>query len=227
MILKFYIIYSWLAKYYDVLQLKFRIMCFKKIFDFFKKKEDLTKYYPCVLTKEDTRDLSEREVVKIYSPALVNEGVVIKLSPKKSVPKIKTPEALQKLKMGLKYVWCDGFESSVWQDRKCKYLGIRITESFILHESMIKNTWDDTVTLWLNKCQGRYLTYDEFMLLTKVWDEVSQMRETAHDTPLFDYWAYWFDEKGSGYSGDKFVNKDGKVFHHSTEAIACLLMAVK
>ena len=192
-----------------------------------KKAEDLTKYYPCILTEADTRGLRERDVVKIYSPALVDEGVVIRLSQKKSVPKIKTPEALQKLKMGLRYVWCDGFESKEWQDRRCKYLGIRLTESLILHESMIKNTWDDTVMLWLNKCQARFLTYDEFMLVTKVWDEISYMRKKAHDTKLYESWAYWFDEKASGCIGDKFVNKEGKVFHHSTESTACLLMAVK
>ena len=192
-----------------------------------KKAEDLTKYYPCILTEADTRGLRERDVVKIYSPALVDEGVVIRLSQKKSVPKIKTPEALQKLKMGLRYVWCDGFESKEWQDRRCKYLGIRLTESLILHESMIKSTWDDTVMLWLNKCQARFLTYDEFMLVTKVWDEISYMRKKAHDTKLHESWAYWFDEKASGYIGDQFVNKEGKVFHHSTESTACLLMAVK
>jgi len=98
----------------------------------------------------------------------------------------------------LRYVWCDGFESRDWQERSCKYLGIRLTDNFILHESLSENAYGEYAIKFAQKCRARKLWHSEFLLLRKVWNTVSQMRVSAHDTPLpkNNVWIFHFDGDG-------------------------------
>lgn len=178
-------------------------------------------YWPCIPTKEETRGMSERDVLKIYEPALPYPDVHIALSDPKNIKLPTTDEEKEALKKGLKYVWCDGYESETWQERECKYLGIRITDSFILHETIITKTWSDCVRLWREKCKARYLLWEEIMLLNYVWQEVSNMRETAHDVPLIDSVRYWYDNDDF-----YFMNRQGEKIYRHTEDTGVLMMAV-
>jgi len=181
---------------------------------------------PCIIPKEMSTRMSETEIIEIYKPAFRQAGVVIPLAEPKPVQFPLSEEEIQKLKAGLRYVWCDGYEASEWCVRDCKYLGIRITDSFILHETVVF-TWEDAYHRWVKKCRARLLRREEIMLLNLVWDEVSAMRVKAWDVPLPKRHRFWIQKD---YSENKY-GKDhatcfGQLLSRDTETHASLLMAV-
>ena len=181
-------------------------------------------YWPCILTADGTRGMSESDTLKIYEPALPYPDVHIALSDTKNIKFPTTDEEKEAPKKGLKYVWCDGYESKTWQERECKYLGIRINNSFILHETIIPSTWSGYVRLWIEKCKARYLLWEEIMLLNYVWQEVSNMRKKAHDVPLIDSTRYWYDNDSRFFY--YFMNRQGEKIYRHTEDTGVLMMAV-
>lgn len=178
---------------------------------------------PCILTEEQCSGKGTSDIIKIYEPAFKEEGVHIPLAEPQPVHFPLSDEEKARLKAGLRYVWCDGFEAAEWRPRGCKYLGIRITDSFVLHETIV-TTWEAFVNPWQEKCKARRITLDELRLLDAVWDEVSEMRIKAGDVALKSRYRFWFQED----EGQYFVlaTRKGKVDHRYTEESAHLLMAV-
>lgn len=188
------------------------------------------RFKPCILSKRQTAGMRlDSEIAEIYEPALVNSGVKIPLSEPQVYDFPLSAKEIAELKIGLRYVWCDGYESEVWAPRHCKYLGIRLSESFILHETYVQSTWSHGVALFKQKCHARKLSLDEFKLLNLVWDTVSYMRLRAEDAPLpkraTRFWIQPADAKR--YWADDWADRYGNTYSHPTEASACLLLAVQ
>ncbi len=182
-------------------------------------------FRPCVLSKEKTKHMFDADIIKIYEPAVPYADAKIALASRESIKYPLNKQEIAELKKGLKWVWCDGFESDTWQDRECKYLGIRITDSFILHETVVPSTWADSVWRWRNLCQARYLLWEELMVLNYVWQEVNEMRRTAHDVLLPNNTGYWYDTEARGETF-RHMNRQGEVWRRDTEDYASLLLAV-
>jgi len=185
---------------------------------------------PCILSKEQTCGMLESQIVEIYQPALIQEGVHIPLAEAKPVNFPLSEQEIAKLKQKLCYVWCDGYESKIWRPRNCKYLGIRISDSFILHETLLSSTWEWGVYLFKKRCQARKLSLDELRLLDLVWDEVSAMRVTAEDVPLpKDKKIFWIQAtpRGNSILADDWADRSGKLYSRPSEGYATLLLAVR
>lgn len=190
-----------------------------------KKKSDR----PCVLTREQTNGLLERDVLKMYEPALKHEGVKINLVENERLDLPTTVSAIANRMNNLGYVWCDGYEAQDWEERNCKYLGIRITPGFVLHETLVRQTWEEYICQWCDKCQARFLTREELVLLGMLWSEVSNMRKVAGDTPLPPQNAvdpYWIKCPEDKLQPHKFCTLKGEIRQKHTESEACLLLAV-
>lgn len=155
-----------------------------------------------------------------YEPALRELGVSIPLASPEPISFPLSEEKIAELKAGLRYVWCDGFESAEWQPRDCKYLGIRITDSFVLHETVMYE-WNEWLNQWLRKCRSREITVDELRLVVAVWDQINAMRIQAEDLPLPDEDRFWVQTQDY-YNADK----EGNLHFHDSEDYALLLMAV-
>ena len=184
------------------------------------------KYMPCILPAEMHKRKSEYEIIEIYEPAFREPEVIIPLAESKPISFPLSDEDVAKLKSNLRDVWCDGYESAKWMIRDCKYLGIRITDSFILHETVIY-TWEDCYHLWVKRCRARLLRREEIMLLDFVWNEVSAMREKAWDVPLPKDYRFWIQKDcPRGEWGRDQVNRQGDILRRDTETFARLLMAV-
>lgn len=164
-----------------------------------------------------------KAALNAYEPAFREPGVIIPLAEPKPVPFPLTKEDIAKLKAGLRYVWCDGFEATEWQPRNCKYLGIRITDSFVLHETLISPEWGHT-RQWVEKCRARRITIDEVRLVLALENEISAMRVEAEDVPLPGDSRFWIQTPEDCH----FVHagRDGKLHHRNSEDSAALLLAV-
>ena len=181
---------------------------------------------PCILTKEQTAGMLTNEVVKIYEPALIAPNVVIPLKEPQEISFPLSENEIKELKKNLRYVWCDGYEAKDWTFRNCKYLGIRISDSFILHETLCHAEWEYGVSLFRQKCHARLLFCDELRLLDLVWDEVSAMRVVAEDTPLpYDAKVFWVQECKDDACKD-WADRNGKYYSRPSEGCATLLFAV-
>lgn len=196
----------------------------KNLFQFLAGNKN--KYKPCILTKKQTDGLLTSEIIEMYEPAIKNPGVIIPLVETRAMKTLISIEDTAKLKQSLRYVWCDGFESAVWEPRNCKYLGIRLTDGLILHESK-DYTWGEYIIKFRDKCQARFLQKHELMLLNLVWDEVSSMRKKAEDVPLPTVQApYWIETPENKMYRYNFASRSGELLSHSTESYAHLLLAV-
>ncbi len=156
-------------------------------------------------------------------PAYKYPGITIPLEPfvtdSETFP---TELQIEQIKSQLAYVWCDGYESKVWKKRHCRCLGIRVTPSFILHETIGTGPWClyDAERL-ICKCHARLLTVFEFRIVLALWNEISEMRCASGDYPfeednaasiwvstgsaddigdLKNYWRYRMDGKASSTS---------------------------
>ncbi len=200
---------------------------FKKIWLCFRRGQKPPRdCMPCILSAEIHKRKSEYEIMEIYKPAFREAGVVIPLAEPKQISFPLSAEEVASLKAGLRYVWCDGYESAEWKARDCKYLGIRITDSFILHETVIY-TWEDCYHRWVKRCRARLLHREEIMLLDLVWNEVSAMRVKAWDAPLPNNSRFWIQKDcPQGTWGRDHVNRKGDLLRRDTETFARLLMAV-
>ncbi len=154
-----------------------------------------------------------------YEPAFRNPGVIIPLAVPQPVSFPLSEKDIDKLRAGLRYVWCDGFEAAEWQPRDCKYLGIRITDSFVLHETVMFE-WSEWLRQWEAKCHARRLTVDELLLFVAVWPEINAMRVMAEDLPVPNENRFWV----KGY--DCLADRQGNFHLRASEEFAVLLMAV-
>ena len=182
------------------------------------KEEKKKSTKPCII-----ENLCDQEAFEAYEPAFREAGVVIPLAESKQISFPLSAEEVVSLKAGLRYVWCDGYESAEWKARDCKYLGIRITDSFVLHETVVVD-WFAFVFQYREKCHSRKITLDELRLVDIVWDEVSAMRVKAEDMPLPDFPFFWIQEPEDRYY--VHAKRDGSLHHRYREDIAVSLTAV-
>lgn len=183
--------------------------------------------HPFFFSNREIVRLSLKDRLQHYEPAYTDPGVVIPLAEPSPVVLPTNDEELTRLRQGLRYVWCDGYEDRWWKERSCKYLGIRISDSFILHESMCSTIYLSVdIDYFVNKCVARKLKFDELRLLSLVWDEVSTMRQTAEDCALpdKDRAQFWLESENDLKSGKVSFDIKGNSFKGYS---ACLLLAVK
>ncbi len=192
--------------------------------NYFSSKKDNK---PCIMTLAQTRGLSESEIIKQYKPALIHSKVHIPLEIPEAIKFPLSTEEINTIKNNLRYVWCDGYEDTKWMPRQCKYLGIRLSKSFILHETVCDSTWQWGVHLLTKKCKARRIKLDELRLLDLVWDEVSNMRVKAEDAPLPTETTFWIEKVNIKNSQYDWANRKGDIYQHPTEGRACLLLAVQ
>ena len=138
------------------------------------------------MKKNIFRWLGSKNGFRYDAPAYKYPGITIPLEPfVTDFETFPTELQIEQIKSQLAYVWCDGYESKSWEKRPCRYLGIRITPSFILHETIGTGPWclHDAERL-VRKCRARLLTAFEFRVVLALWDEISEMRCAAGDYPL-------------------------------------------
>ncbi len=192
---------------------------------------------PCTLTKDLVQKHSVVEIISMYKPALVNDGVNIDVNPPTFDPIdicqhnrriLQNHREVRNLQKSLRYVWCDGYESATWEMRNCRYLGIRLTKDFILHEAV----WPafvcgDHIESIINKCHARLITQREFLLLSYVWQEISEMRVIAGDTPLpaGEKWFWYMDVDALNKAWFDKISFNGEK-NYLRDYPGCVLLAV-
>lgn len=201
----------------------------KEIFAFKRKDKELEALcQPCTMTKEQIQNALQSQMIEEKDPPLQYPDASIKISRHRSVYVPVTYADVERQRNALRYVWCDGFESPVWQQRRCRCLGIRLADSFILHETVVQDTIAEFLGYWCTKCHSRILKKDEFLLLNSVWNEVSAMRVKAGDLPLPDKVVYWVFNQNGEDETQKYcclARKKREVFQEN-QSSACLLTAV-
>ena len=128
-------------------------------------------------------------------------------------------------------VWCDGAETQSWENRPFSYLGIRLTESLILHESYVPSTVGKNIEDWCRHCDARMLSLDELKLVLLYKTEINNLREEMCDTVLNTVEAegYWALKKQAGSSKLVIYRENGTCFdgEQNYHCAAVLLLAVK
>ncbi len=131
-------------------------------------------------------------------PVFVYPNVKIDLVPDEHVyDGLTKHERLEKIKQNLAYVWADGYESKKWEKRNVPYLGIRLTPSFVLHETIgYGHSWNLAEARCLaRKCKARLLTGNEYQEVVHCWFKISEMRKLAGDFPLEEYLTWIYEDK--------------------------------
>lgn len=178
---------------------------------------------PCILTPEQTQGKTISEIVDMYEPAMINFGTYIPLKRHLYIYFPLSEITIAMIKNNLRFVWCDGFESKQWTERNCKYLGIRISESLVLHETASASLCSCGVELLRAKCHARLLSIDELKLLSFCWKEISDMRQMAGDTPLPpNMKTFWVERCGKRVLSDKY----GITYLQNDNTEAAMLLAV-
>lgn len=179
---------------------------------------------PFLFTQEELRTIPSEKRLELWQPALAlpDARIEARITLPGTIHFPLTDEEREKLRANLRYVWCDGYESSEWQLRDCKYLGIRLTRDFIVHETVSESVWDHTLCQIRIKSQARRVTVDELRLLNEVWNEVNKMRLKAEDCPLPKGYYFWVLTDDF----EDWASRSGKLYSHPSEGFASLVMAV-
>ena len=151
--------------------------------------------------------------------AYPDAGIDLSTNPRRYAG-LSPSERLNEIKQNLAYVWADGYESKTWKKRHCKYLGIRLTPSLILHEMIGTGRGHDLANAkkLAAVCKTRFLTTEEFREVLYCWDKLSEMRLTAGDFPLekAHTWVYTGEDAEQADSNRYHLcEPDGKVIWYS------------
>lgn len=197
-----------------------------------KHKEKLLDYHdpnkPFFFTENEKKILSVADRFELYRPALRKNRTYIEIAPPEPINFPLPAEEIIRLKQGLRYVWCDGYTSKTYEQRKCRYLGIRVTNSFILHETLLgRGTYEEACKI-RQKSRARNISLDELRLLDLLWSDISAMRELAEDCPLYNVSNFWIQPVSADNSSKvhELANRKGETFPHGNLHEACLLLAV-
>ena len=209
-----------------------RLINFNKLFFGFSETSKLIKqkkiwahkYGPCILSDFYVSEFihSEEDHIKAYEPTFPLPEAKIALSSPKKPPKVARED--------LRIVWCDGAETLGWENRPYQYLGIRIHQGLILHETFVPQVYGKYIQAWCDRCGARMLTLEELKLVLTLKHQINSMREDMMDTAFEpSKGAYWAVDKNPDGSDRLIIyhpdyNCDGKENYH---CVAVLLLAVK
>lgn len=118
-------------------------------------------------------------------------------------------------KINLRYVYTNGAESIHYNPLIGKVYGYRITDSLVLHETICCGNFSLQDARYMrDKCEARFLTLSEFLLVVKVWKQLSWMRFMASDCPLPTGY-YWVELAESGQENKESAT-DCTLIHFKT-----------